>query len=97
LWVIESIFSSNGCSINGCHAGAIPAGGLNLDVNAERISAVYTNVTAKNEVNISSPAQSKLLRKSLGLDSHGGGPRMSKQDAEYLTMLCWIMAGAQNN
>ncbi|HLG19314.1 MAG TPA: hypothetical protein VI895_05800 [Bdellovibrionota bacterium] len=94
---VVPIFSGRGCNASGCHTGAAPAGNLDLTASLGA-PALFTNATSNSRVSTSSPSDSKLLRKPLGLDSHGGGKVYdSITDADYVTAYCWISAGAQSN
>ena len=89
------IFAAKSGTSTGCHDGGATSGGLSLKWAT---ATVYAAATASNRVDTASPADSKLLRKSLGLDSHGGGKLISSTAAsEYETIFCWIQAGAEND
>jgi hypothetical protein len=93
---VSPIFLNRGCS--GCHTATNPAGNLNLDVGGSSLGAVYTEVSDPKEVNTTIPRNSLLLRKSINVASHGGGRVFSSiLDTDYITIFCWIAAGAQNN
>jgi len=95
---VVAIFSSEGCVSSGCHGNGSQSGQLSLDANSGGVSQVFTNVTSNNRVDTSSPSASKLLRKPLGLDNHGGQKQFnSVEDVNYTTMFCWIQGGAKND
>lgn len=92
---VVPIYSSENCANSGCHGGGASSGGLNLEGDT---ATIYAASTGSGRISTASPAESKLLRKPLGLDSHGGGKVFSgTTDSNYQTIFCWISAGAQND
>lgn len=76
---VTPIFSQ--CNTAGCHNTTVPV----LDADA------FDNITAANDIDKDIPANSKLLRKPLGLDDHMGGAVFSDvNDTDYKTIFCWI-------
>ncbi len=75
---VTPIFSQ--CTTAGCH-----------DVTAPILVAdPFQNITDAESVDIDSPAQSPLLRKPLGLDTHSGGAVFPSKNDDYKTIFCWI-------
>lgn len=88
---VVPIFTEKTCADASCH-GAGSAGGMTLTgTNDEIFDAVTSRVST------SDPASSLILRKGTGGLSHGGGqPITSVDDPAYVTIFCWISAGAEN-
>jgi hypothetical protein len=85
------------CATTGCHAGASPAGNLNLNVAESDDATVHTAVLT--EVTLATPDASKLLQKASASVTHGGSSSVTwtTSSSEYATVLSWITAGAENN
>ena len=60
-------------------------------------SGTYNNITSNGFIDTNTPADSILLRKPTGTDSHGGGVRFDTSSTEYQTILTWITEGTLNN
>ncbi len=95
---IVPIFSAQGCSNGSCHSNASQAGSLNLDVSqGEGASGIHASIL-DGRIDEDDSANSAILRKPLGLDGHGGGEIFSSvSDQDYLSIFCWIEAGAEDD
>jgi hypothetical protein len=90
---VHPIWAARNCTA--CHGAA---GGLDLSGNA---AATFAAVTA-GRVDVGNPPASLILTEPLaagaGGTAHGGGDFfLDTMDADYQTILSWIMAGAPNN
>lgn len=77
------------CTTVGCHDTVTPV----LSTNP------YQNIQDAGAVNTTHPSTSSLLRKPLGLDSHGGSTIFTAgvTDPNYKTIFCWIKNGAKDD
>jgi hypothetical protein len=88
--------SQGGLGCQGCHAGATPAGNLDL-YGAETAYASLNPTAYPQRVNLEYPAQSYLLRKPLyGEDlNHPIFAFTSTEDVAYRIIYQWIYEGAE--
>jgi hypothetical protein len=95
---VVPIFSAQGCTNGDCHSDMFRAGSLNLDVaQVDGVSGVRSSIL-DGRVDEGVSADSKILTKPLGLNSHGGGEIFSgTTDDDYLTIFCWIASGAADD
>lgn len=91
---VVPIFTAS-CTNGTCHTDAAQAGSLNLDVNqAAGTTGIFTEIS-DGRIDAADTANSLILTRPLGLNSHGGGEIFSSvTDANYITIFCWIEAGA---
>lgn len=86
----------------GCHAAALPQGGLELPAPGFPLdpAATHASILAGGEegpaVDTSNAELSLLLRKGLG-EAHTGGQQWLTTDDSYITVLAWISSGALFN
>lgn len=83
------------CGTSGCHAGASPAGGLNLNLEDSDAATLYTALTA--QIDLDAPSESVLLAKATNATSHSGGEIFAVDSEDYQTILQWITDGAFND
>ena len=98
--IFSQQFGSASCASSSCHGATPPQGNLNLSVanEAEGVDGVYDNLNENSRISRSDPRNSKIVQKPLGLLDHGGGTIIpSVSDDAYVTLLCWVEAGAENN
>lgn len=79
---VTPIFSQ--CTTAGCHDTSIPI--LSTDP--------FANIEDAGAVDTENPSSSSLLRKPLGLDTHGGGAIFPTKNDDYKTIFCWIKVDA---
>ncbi len=91
---VSKILTSK-CGTSGCHAGATPQGGLNLNVDDSDLNTLYTSVMT--EVNVDAPEESPLLAKASNTETHTGGEVLATSSEDYQTVLMWITDGAFND
>lgn len=102
---VYPLFSSLGCSAAGCHGATSPQNNFSLAGDAATVySSLMTGGTQQTggtkDVDTTTPANSLILCKNLtgGCDAgHSLHPFATTSDANYVTILNWITAGAQNN
>ncbi len=102
--------SPRGCLGNGnCHVltatHTLAAGALAMDSSGGMsATTLYANLVAGGgaqqsglslDIDTANVNQSLLLRKSLGLDGHGGSQIFSESSDDYAILLSWITAGAR--
>lgn len=96
------------CDGSGCHTGSSPQGNLDLDDDNNKLgdgeSGVIGNIKGGGFINLTSPAQSKILLEPLATSeggssgTHTGGQIFnSTNDADYKKIFCWVEAGAKND
>ncbi|MCB0326647.1 MAG: hypothetical protein KDD52_03425 [Bdellovibrionales bacterium] len=85
---LAPIFSAN-CIGSGCHQ----SGGVDpiLDAN------LFTNIDGADVINNAVPRNSALLRNPLGESSHPVTVFTDENVANWRSMYCWIVQGAQDN
>jgi hypothetical protein len=91
---VVAILSEN-CATSGCHAGASPAGSLNLNIEDSDATTLYAVVAS--QIDVDEPESSILLSKATNVTSHTGGEIFSTSSTEYETILKWIQDGAFND
>lgn len=90
------VFANNGCT--GCHTGAFPSGGLDLDTTDAQVHANLLTGRADPCDPSSSLVLLKPLDTSAGGVSHSGGNIFANtMDADYVTLLTWLTEGALQN
>lgn len=83
------------CGTSGCHAGATPPGGLNLNVADSDLATLYADVSA--QIDVVNPEESALLTKASNATPHTGGEVLATTSDDYATILAWITDGAFND
>jgi len=76
-------------SCKGCHGG-------NGRFSITTASATYSNISSFSGINTTTPANSRLLTKSLG-NNHGGGTIWTSSNSSYTSVKAWITQGGLNN
>ncbi len=98
---IVPIFENRTCTNTGCHGGGTTSGNLNLDLDDQTAPDDATGIhetLLDGRVDTSNPDQSTILQKPLGIPSHTGGKIFTDEnDTDYVKLLCWIGAGAEND
>jgi len=95
---VHPIFTARTCT--GCHGAS---GGLDLSGAAATVhAALFTGGNSGSAVDLGTAANSLILTKPLdpgqGGTPHGGGAIFgTTADADYQTILAWILQGAANN
>ena len=82
-------------SCKGCHNPSGKAQGTKFLVTT--VQETHTKVTAGNMLNLNAPANSWLLEKADGTQSHVGGVVLGKSSSNHKTIVEWITQGAKNN
>jgi len=94
---ITPILTFGGCNQSACHGSPAGKNGFKLSLFGYEPDADYAALVTKvpgRRVNSKAPLESLALRKPTMTEPHGGGPRFTKDSAEYKTLLAWIQAGA---
>jgi hypothetical protein len=100
---VQPIFTAS-CATAGCHAGAVPAQGLNLSAGVsygKLVNVLASECTdGRKRVLPGQPSQSYLVEKLMGV-AMCSGTAMPKTgalpSAEIQTISNWICEGAPNN
>jgi hypothetical protein len=86
-----------GCSSGSCHGATRGKDGFRLslfgydpDTDHFRLTREFVN----RRVNVALPEDSLLLKKSAGTVPHGGGKKLTPDDANFTLLRDWIAAGA---
>lgn len=106
---VGGILTKRGCNNQECHGSVKGRGGFKLSANAlyprddhEWIvqGGVYQVLSPeplgsrKSRIDLKHPEDSLLLTKPTMEEPHGGGERLSRDSADYRTLVEWIRAGA---
>lgn len=106
---VGGILTKRGCNNQECHGSVKGRGGFKLSANAlyprddhEWIvqGGVYQVLSPeplgsrKPRIDLKQPENSLLLTKPTMEEPHGGGERLSRDSADYRTLVDWIRAGA---
>lgn len=106
---VGGILTKRGCNNQECHGSVKGRGGFKLSANAlyprddhEWIvqGGVYQVLSPeplgsrKPRIDLKQPENSLLLTKPTMEEPHGGGERLSRDSADYRTLVEWIRAGA---
>lgn len=86
-----------GCSTGGCHGASRGKDGFRLSLFGYDPSADHFRLTREfvnRRVNIALPEDSLLLKKGAGTLPHGGGKKLTPDDANFTLLRDWIAAGA---
>ena len=90
--------TKQGCNSGACHGSPSGKGGFRLSLRAyDAVLDIETlaRETFNRRTNVYEPEASLLLRKPLMEVAHGGGRRLTKQDASYALLRDWIGEGMQ--
>ncbi len=93
---IMPILTRAGCNSGPCHGANAGKGGFHLSLLGFDPQSDWESLTrfiGARRVRPDAPDQSLMLRKAIGLLSHGGGPRFSKESAEHAVLKNWMAAG----
>ena len=94
---VVPLFTRLGCNQGSCHGKGAGQNGFRLSLRGYAPEMDHVSLTRELEgrrVSLSSPEDSLLLRKPLGLAAHEGGKLMSEGGREHRLLLDWIRAGA---
>ncbi|MFZ4767866.1 MAG: DUF1549 domain-containing protein, partial [Roseimicrobium sp.] len=86
-----------GCSTGGCHGATRGKDGFRLSLFGYDPDADHFRLTREfvnRRVNVALPEDSLLLKKSAGMVPHGGGKKLTPDDANFTLLRDWIAAGA---
>jgi Protein of unknown function (DUF1549)/Protein of unknown function (DUF1553)/Bacterial Ig-like domain (group 2) len=86
-----------GCNQGSCHGKAAGQNGFRLSLRGYAPELDYKYLTREldgRRLSPSSPEDSLLLRKPLGLAAHEGGKLFNEDSREYQVLLAWIRGGA---
>ena len=106
---VGGILTKRGCNNQECHGSVKGRGGFKLSANAlyprddhEWIvqGGIYQVLSPESlgprqpRIDLKQPQNSLLLTKPTMEEPHGGGERLSRDSADYRTLVEWIRAGA---
>lgn len=94
---IVPLFTRLGCNQGSCHGKAAGQNGFRLSLRGYAPELDHKYVTREidgRRISPSSPEDSLLLRKPLGLAAHEGGKLFNEDSREYRMLLDWLRAGA---
>lgn len=94
---ITPILTYGGCNQSACHGSPVGKNGFKLSLFGYEPEADYAALVtqvAGRRVNTKDVDQSLALLKPTMTVPHGGGPRFTKDSAEYRTLRAWMEAGA---
>ena len=86
-----------GCNTGSCHGAARGKDGFRLSLFGFDPAGDYHRITREmgvRRINLALPAESLLLRKSIGAVPHTGGKLFGEDSVHYQTLLRWLQAGA---
>jgi hypothetical protein len=93
-----AVLSKQGCNQGACHGSPSGKGGFRMSLRAyDPVLDIETLVREafNRRTNLYEPDKSLLLQKPLMEVAHGGGRRLSKDDAGYQVLIDWIEQGCQ--
>ena len=91
-----AVLSKQGCNQGACHGSPSGKGGFRMSLRAyDPVLDIETLVREafNRRTNLYEPDKSLLLQKPLMEVAHGGGRRLSKDDAGYQVLIDWIEQG----
>ncbi len=91
------ILTRTGCNTGACHGAARGKDGFNLSLFGYDPGGDYHRITREigvRRINLAVPAESLLLKKSIGAVQHTGGKRFDADSDYYATILEWLQDGA---
>lgn len=97
---VMAVISKAGCNMGVCHGNLHGKGGLRLSLRGEDPAGDFLTLTRDQlgrRINLSSPAESLILRKPAMLQAHEGGRRFEVDSPEYRVLRDWIAAGARDD
>jgi hypothetical protein len=86
-----------GCTAGGCHGATRGKDGFRLSLFGYDPEADHFRLTREfvnRRVNVALPEDSLLLKKAAGSVPHGGGKKLTPDDANFALLRDWIAAGA---
>ena len=86
-----------GCTAGGCHGATRGKDGFRLSLFGYDPDADHFRLTREfvnRRVNVALPEDSLLLKKAAGTVPHGGGKKLTPDDANFALLRDWITAGA---
>lgn len=86
-----------GCTAGGCHGATRGKDGFRLSLFGYDPDADHFRLTREfvnRRVNVALPEDSLLLKKAAGTVPHGGGKKLTPDDANFALLRDWIAAGA---
>ncbi len=93
-----AVLSKQGCNQGACHGSPSGKGGFRMSLRAyDPVLDIETLVREafNRRTNLYEPEKSLLLQKPLMEVAHGGGRRLTKDDAGYQVLVDWIEQGCQ--
>ncbi len=97
---VMPVFMKAGCNTGSCHGAARGKDGFRISLFGFDPDGDHFRLTREmvgRRINLSVPADSTLLEKSVGAVQHTGGKRFEIGSEMYQTILHWIEAGALND
>ena len=97
---IMPVLAKAGCNAGACHGNLNGKGGFKLTLRGQDPAIDFTTITREllaRRINLTSPADSLLLRKATAAIAHEGGKRFAVDSLEYRLLHDWIAAGAPND
>jgi hypothetical protein len=94
---IIPMLTKNGCNSGACHGALAGKGGMKLSLRGydpDSDHFVLTRQALARRIDLTSPAESLMLKKALKALPHGGGTRFDEAAPNYALLLDWIKAGA---
>jgi hypothetical protein len=91
------VLTRTGCNSGACHGALAGKGGLKLSLRGYDPEADHFALTRQalaRRVDLTNPADSLLVKKGARLVPHGGGTRITEDDADFNLLKDWITAGA---
>jgi hypothetical protein len=89
--------TKNGCNSGGCHGALAGKGGLKLSLrgyDADSDYFVLTRQALARRVDLTSPADSLMVKKAVRAMPHGGGKRFEEGSDFHSVFVDWIKSGA---
>ena len=89
--------TKNGCNSGGCHGALAGKGGFKLSLRGydpDSDHFVLTRQAVARRVDLTNPAESLFLKKTLRQLPHGGGTRFEEGSDAHALLLAWVKAGA---
>jgi hypothetical protein len=97
---VMPVFLRAGCNTGSCHGAARGKDGFRLSLFGFDPDGDHFRLTREmsgRRVNLSVPADSTFLEKSIGAVPHTGGKRFEPTSEHYQTLLRWVQTGALND
>ncbi len=93
-----AVLSKQGCNQGACHGSPSGKGGFRMSLRAYDPALDIETLVREafnRRTNLYEPEKSLLLQKPLMEVAHGGGRRLTKDDAGYQVLVDWIEQGCQ--